>query len=109
MCHSKTTRKSKTDIKKLCVDYKGGKCQCCGYNKCIAALDFHHLDPSEKDFSIAHKRGSSFTEEIKKELDKCVLICSNCHREEHVLLKDGKSLFNPKPYEIDWDNYVTIC
>ncbi len=46
------------------VEYKGGKCQECGYNKCVQALDFHHLDPKEKDFSISGKSWSF--ERLKK-------------------------------------------
>lgn len=63
------------------VEYKGGKCERCGYNKCIDALEFHHLDPNEKDFSIAGK--SWALERLKKEADKCILVCSNCHKEIH--------------------------
>ncbi len=65
--------------KKKLVDYKGGKCKCCGYDRCIWALDFHHLDPEEKEFSITGKTISF--ERLKKEVDKCELVCSNCHRE----------------------------
>ena len=69
-------------IKIKAVNYKGGKCELCGYKKCIWALDFHHKNPKEKDFSIA--QNSTFKwEKIKLELDKCIMICSNCHREKH--------------------------
>lgn len=70
-------------FKQKCVDYKGGKCQNCGYNKCISALDFHHKDPSQKDFGISQSRTKRFDDKVKNELDKCDLLCSNCHREEH--------------------------
>ncbi len=70
-------------LKKLCVDYKGSKCIRCDYNKCLDALEFHHTNPNTKDFNISEKRTKFLTEEIKKELDKCILLCSNCHREEH--------------------------
>lgn len=88
-CGNKIKKKSKTDIKQLCVDYKGGKCEVCNYNKSLAALDFHHLDPTQKEFTLAKKRGCSFNDEIKNELDKCSLLCANCHREEHARLKDN--------------------
>ena len=68
--------------KKKCVDYKGGKCQVCFYNRCIEALDFHHLDPLEKDFGLGDGYGRNW-EKTKIELDKCILVCSNCHREIH--------------------------
>ena len=51
------------------------------YDKCMSALEFHHLDPKEKDFSISTNIKS--LDLIKKELDKCILLCANCHREEH--------------------------
>lgn len=69
-------------IKEQLIEYKGGKCFSCGYNKCTAALEFHHLAPEEKDFGIRHKIQS--VEKIKKEVDKCALLCSNCHREVHA-------------------------
>ena len=60
------------------------KCQRCGYSKCFAALDFHHLDPKEKEYQIGDffrsRRNKSI---VINELNKCVLLCANCHREEH--------------------------
>lgn len=67
--------------KQKAVDYKGGKCEKCGYDKYIGALDFHHLDPKEKDFQIGRSMTYNFEEVIKPELDKCILVCANCHRE----------------------------
>lgn len=67
--------------KEQSVKYKGGQCLLCGYKKYSGALEFHHLDPKKKDRSIK-LRNRSF-ENIKKELDKCVLLCSNCHKEVH--------------------------
>ena len=73
--------------KKFLVEYKGGKCERCGYNKCIGALEFHHLDPSTKSFSLT---GNTFgIERQKKEADKCILVCANCHREIHNLQING--------------------
>ena len=63
------------------IEYKGGKCERCGYNKCHVALEFHHLNPDEKDFTISGKSWSF--ERLKKEVDKCILVCSNCHKEIH--------------------------
>ena len=67
--------------KRKLVDYKGGKCVKCGYKKCIEALEFHHVDPNGKDFSVAGK--SLSFERMKKEVDKCILVCANCHKEIH--------------------------
>jgi hypothetical protein len=85
-CKKCTTEQVVERTKKLkqeMVDYKGGCCQVCGYKKYIGALDFHHLNPNEKDFTIAHIRQYKFDDIIKNELDKCILVCSNCHREIH--------------------------
>jgi len=67
------------------VDYKGGCCEKCGYNKSFEALQFHHINPSEKDFTISGKSYS--VERLKKEVDKCILVCANCHIEIHEDLK----------------------
>lgn len=69
------------------VEYKGGSCQNCNYNKSIGALEFHHLVPNEKDFSISSKSYSF--EKLKKEVDKCILVCSNCHIEIHEEIKNN--------------------
>lgn len=71
----------RASVKKQSVDYKGGKCERCGYNKCIKALEFHHLDPTKKDFRISSV--SKSFKSIIYELDKCILVCANCHREIH--------------------------
>lgn len=75
--------KRRKKLKILAIEYKGGKCEKCGYDKCKAALEFHHLDPNEKDFGIASKGYTRSWEAVKKELDKCIMVCANCHREIH--------------------------
>ena len=72
--------------KLMAVEYKGGKCSKCGYNKCVGALDFHHLDPTEKDASWQKMRLWNKSK-LLKELDKCILLCANCHREAHNLVQ----------------------
>lgn len=64
------------------VELLGGRCSKCGYNKCLAALEFHHTDPSTKDPSITPK-GTYSWERLELELRKCILVCANCHREIH--------------------------
>lgn len=68
--------------KEKAIEYKGGKCQKCGYNKCSWVFDFHHLDKNKKDFTLSSYLTLSW-EKIKKELDKCIMVCANCHREIH--------------------------
>jgi hypothetical protein len=84
-------------MKQKAVEYKGGKCNICGYDKSIAALEFHHIDPTKKDFSISNFKSYSFSK-IKTELDKCILVCANCHREIHSNLTEipkEKLIWNP--------------
>lgn len=74
------TRRQK--LKEKGVEYLGGKCMTCGYNKCIWALQFHHRNPEEKEFNISENSTFSWNK-IVKELDKCDLLCSTCHDELH--------------------------
>lgn len=82
-CFNKSTVERQRRLKKQAVDYKGGRCESCGYDKCIAALEFHHVDPTQKDFTISRHKNKSLNQEMKFELDKCILLCANCHAEEH--------------------------
>ena len=67
------------DIKQEC------KCQKCGESRHYV-LDFHHIDPSQKDFTISRMSANrNDMEDIKKEIEKCVVLCANCHREFHYL------------------------
>lgn len=79
-------------LKKHLVEYKGGKCEICGYNRSITALQFHHLNPQEKDFGIADNlRLNNFNiENYHKEVDKCILVCANCHAEIHEEENQGR-------------------
>jgi hypothetical protein len=62
----------------------GAKCQICAYDKCQNALHFHHVDPSKKKFAISDSLRKKYTqEEIDEEIQKCILVCSNCHTEIH--------------------------
>lgn len=76
------------------IAYKGGKCQVCGYDKFYGALEFHHVDPKEKDCDWGKLRLKNW-DTVKKELDKCICVCANCHREIHgsVAQQDGATAF----------------
>lgn len=63
------------------IEYKGGKCIKCGFNECPGSLHFHHHDKDGKEFNISF--GGKAFENIKNELDKCELLCGNCHHEVH--------------------------
>lgn len=79
---SHATTKRRRRIKQFAIEYRGGKCMVCGYNRCIGALDLHHVK-GKKRFLISTDAYLHSWEDIKRELDKCVLLCSNCHRELH--------------------------
>ncbi len=78
-CYSRLARHA---LKLKAVTYKGGACIFCNYSKCVEALEFHHTDPKKKKFQISGNLTRKW-ETIKKELDKCILVCANCHRERH--------------------------
>lgn len=82
MSHAAAVTIKRKAIKKALVLYKGGKCEKCGYNKCLSALEFHHLNPKEKDFGLSDNLTKDFNL-LKREVDKCILVCSNCHKEIH--------------------------
>ena len=82
----KAVHKRRKKVRQLAIDYKGGQCQRCGYNRCIEALEFHHDNSSGKDFSISEKGYTRSWSKVKEELDKCILLCANCHREIHAKL-----------------------
>ena len=66
------------------IDLRGGKCERCGYDKNLAAFDFHHKNPLEKENNLDSRRLSNSTMGwILKEFDKCEVVCANCHREAH--------------------------
>ena len=66
------------------IESHGGKCSNCGYSKNIAALDFHHKNPDEKEYQLDVRHfANTNPDKLKEELDKCILLCANCHREIH--------------------------
>jgi 5-methylcytosine-specific restriction endonuclease McrA len=75
-------KKRRKRLKEMAVQYKGGKCGICGYNKCIEALEFHHL--KGKDFGLSSRGITRSWRKVKNEIDKCILLCANCHREIHA-------------------------
>jgi 5-methylcytosine-specific restriction endonuclease McrA len=76
--------KRRKRIKAMAVQYRGGKCMICGYDKCVDALSFHHVNPSKKEFGLGLGGLTRAWSRVKREADKCVLICANCHREVHA-------------------------
>ena len=82
-CHNNLRKELFRDTKRKAVAYKGGKCQICGYDKYIGSMDFHHRDPKTKDPDWNILRSYKF-DKLIVELDKCDLLCRNCHGEVHA-------------------------
>ena len=83
----KETRKHQKTIlrrsmKLQAIKLLGGKCSICGYNKCVDALEFHHENPKNKEFKLGAGNTMEW-KDYKKEVSKCILLCSNCHKEIH--------------------------
>lgn len=79
-CMSESRTKARKKKKKKAIDYLGGKCSKCGYNKCDAALEFHHIEGKDREPA---KLIAGSWKKLQPELDKCILVCANCHREIH--------------------------
>lgn len=82
-------KKTRKELKQKAVNYKGGGCEICGYNSCLAALTFHHRNPEEKDFGISELINCISWKKLKQELDRCHLLCLNHHVEVHQGIIDG--------------------
>ena len=80
-CNGCNTKIRKTRNKLRAINYLGGECSKCGYDKHISALEFHHV--GEKSINIGEVANKSWENAIKPELEECVILCSNCHRAEH--------------------------
>lgn len=93
-CEYEAGRKYLRDLKQKAVNHKGGACQHCGYNKSLRSLVFHHINPEYKDFAIGENRPGVKKARtwavIVSELDKCILLCQNCHNEVHEMLDEEK-------------------
>jgi transposase len=79
-CRVEAVIRRRRKVKHLLVEEAGGCCMLCGYDRCVAALEFHHLDPDSKEFGVA-QRGAHSIERLRAEVRKCILLCSNCHAE----------------------------
>lgn len=105
-------RKYRLKRKQDLIKIGGGKCHICGYDKCEAALEFHHCNPSEKLYALSNGNCRSFLADLL-EVQKCVLLCSNCHREiehnsiqlEPYINKDkAEEVAEENGYKIMWEN-----
>jgi len=98
-CASKWVINSRIKKKEKLVKIFGGKCMICGYKRYIGALDFHHINPSTKLFSLSVKGLCYSWDSILKEAKKCILLCKNCHTEIEnniIILGESKKLHIPR-------------
>lgn len=89
-CRSSAVLRAKRKQKKRALEFLGGHCIRCGYNKCPDALEFHHTEPEHKDLAIGSTNRA--WDVIERELKKCILLCANCHREEHYRMRKENEL-----------------
>lgn len=88
VCRSCMINRHRFKLKAHMIDYKGGACQLCGYADCFRSLDFHHMAPEEKDFSFGGKHSLGW-DRLRAELDKCAILCRNCHGEVEEAVELG--------------------
>ena len=81
-CWNRRTYQVARDKLNQLIIERGGKCENCSYNKCFSALQWHHEDPTQKEFGISGKRGAPI-DKLRQETEKCKLLCANCHAEAH--------------------------
>ena len=107
LCNSCSANRSRIGFKERVVQYLGGRCSRCGYSRCVHVLHAHHKDPTAKLFSVSGSHCRRW-DLVRTELDKCELLCANCHGEEHAkkswgtLYKERPTL--PERYEVAWPN-----
>lgn len=80
-CRSEAVARRRRRVKELLVTEAGGRCQICGYNRSLNALSFHHRDPGQKRFGIAMRGITRSIDSVRAEVEKCALLCANCHAE----------------------------
>jgi hypothetical protein len=110
---SEQVKQWRRGFKKRIVDSMGGCCQICGYDKCEEALELHHIDPNEKDFSISKIRANCKAwVKVTTELRKCILLCANCHREVHnnkAVLPEQYTKFNEEFADYKFKQHYNKC
>jgi transposase-like protein len=88
ICRSTHVTNRRRAMKRILLEEAGGACLICGYDRCVAALHFHHLDPSRKSFTLALGGNTRSLDKVRAEARKCVVLCANCHAEVESGLTD---------------------
>lgn len=92
-CNSEAVSEARRRAKRILVSEAGGCCVLCGYNRSMAALQFHHLDPDKKRFQLSLRGLARSLDKAREEARKCALLCANCHAEVEV----GAAIIGPAP------------
>lgn len=100
ICKTCVSRQRRMEGRERAYDYKGGECLVCSYQACKEALQFHHMNSELKLFQIGDNVNRKW-EILSMELDKCVLICSNCHAELHAGLINNTELIELEQKRVD--------
>ena len=88
----KAVAERRRKLKLRAVNMMGGKCMLCSYSLHVGVLDFHHVDPVTKSFGISSGGFSRSWNSIYLEIQKCILVCANCHREIELGLRDQQEI-----------------
>jgi transposase len=80
-CRQEAVVKRRRKVKELLIQEAGGRCALCGYDRYAGALQFHHLDPTEKEFALSTRGIARSLSKAREEARKCVLLCATCHAE----------------------------
>lgn len=83
-CRSEAVSERRRRLKRQLVEEAGGRCSICGFSNHPAALQFHHIDPETKDFHLAQYGHSRAIDRVRAEVEKCILLCANCHAQVEV-------------------------
>jgi transposase len=94
-CRQEKVAERRRTIKRILVSEAGGCCSRCGYDRCIAALQFHHLDPSTKSFTVSSNGVTRSIDRARAEARKCILLCANCHAEVEAGFEAPRGGFEP--------------
>jgi DNA-binding CsgD family transcriptional regulator len=94
-CRQEKVAERRRVVKQILVAEAGGRCARCGYGRCVAALQFHHLDPKGKTFALSSKGITRSLERAREEARKCILLCANCHAEVEAGFETPRGGFEP--------------
>jgi transposase len=81
LCRRERVTDRRRRVKEILVSEAGGHCQLCGYDRYLGALQFHHVDPSQKAFGLGLRGITRSLDRCREEAAKCALLCGNCHAE----------------------------